>query len=214
MKKIYHRKIMTQEQSLNFVAIDFETANYRWDSVCACGVTVVENGKIVNKSGWLVRPENLYFHPEHIRLHGITANDVVNKPRFSELWRDGLSTQLQGKILVAHNATFDLNVLEKVLSLYQIPFPFISGLCTVQVARRVWRLSDYRLNTLANYLQLDLQHHNAESDAYACAKILLRACETTNSKSIPQLCHNLQLEYYLPKISRSAQEYQQKNRFI
>ena len=61
--------------SLNFTAIDFETANEQRASVCAVGLTTARDNQIVDVQSWLVRPPgDLRFTNTHI--HGIDANDV------------------------------------------------------------------------------------------------------------------------------------------
>ncbi|MDF3024853.1 MAG: polymerase epsilon subunit-like 3-5 exonuclease, partial [Alphaproteobacteria bacterium] len=50
--------------------------------------------------------------------------------------------------------------------------------CTVNVARSKWpELANHKLNTVSKHLNIELNHHDAASDAHACANIYLRACE-------------------------------------
>ena len=50
------------------------------------------------------------------------------------------------------------------------------SLCSVKLAKAVWpQLGSHRLNILADYFKLELDHHDALSDARACAEITLRA---------------------------------------
>jgi DNA polymerase-3 subunit epsilon len=46
---------------------------------------------------------------------------------------------------------------------------------TVQVARRQWSIFPTKLNLVCGRLGIPLDHHEALSDASACAEILLRA---------------------------------------
>ena len=47
--------------------------------------------------------------------------------------------------------------------------------CTVVLARRTWRMPKNDLATLARFIDFKLNHHEAGSDAEACARILLAA---------------------------------------
>ena len=78
-------------------------------------------------------------------------------------------------ILVAHNAPFDLSVLSKCLRAYGIDWhPTVPYACTCQMSRRLLpQLCNHRLNTLCDYLDLQLDHHHAGSDSRACGEILL-----------------------------------------
>ena len=46
---------------MNFVAIDFETADYQRDSACAVALVRVESGKIVAREHRLIRPPRRTF---------------------------------------------------------------------------------------------------------------------------------------------------------
>jgi DNA polymerase-3 subunit epsilon len=87
---------------------------------------------------------------------------------------DQLATQLAGKLVIAHNASFDTNVIVRSCFRYGIDIPDANTACTVALARKAWPgLPAYRLNVVAEYLGIDLIHHDAESDAHACAQIAL-----------------------------------------
>jgi DNA polymerase-3 subunit epsilon len=77
----------------DFVAIDFETADYGADSACAVGLVRVRNGAIAEQAMRLIRPprERFMFTP----IHGIIWKMVCGAPLFSEVWRE-LSPLLEG----------------------------------------------------------------------------------------------------------------------
>lgn len=160
---------------MRYAAIDFETANYDADSACAVGLVVVENGRIVDRATHLIRPPSRNFTFTHI--HGITWNDVREAQTFAGVWSD-LRERLQGsQFLAAHNAPFDRGVLSACCNTWRIfdePPPFV---CSVQVARRTWRIFPTKLPNVCAHLGIDLAHHQADSDAEACARIMMAAIE-------------------------------------
>ena len=89
------------------------------------------------------------------------------------LW-ELLRPLLDKGVLCAHNAVFDLGVLGKCLRDYGIDWkPAAEYVCTCQMGRRLLpQAENHRLNTLAELLDLPLQHHNALSDTKACAGLL------------------------------------------
>ncbi len=156
-----------------FVALDFETADRGRDSACAIGLVRVENGQLTHRSHDLIRPPRSQFEFTHI--HGIGWLDVVNAPTFGQLWPN-LWAILQGaEFIAAHNATFDRGVLYACCDAHQIQRPQQPFLCTVQLARRVWRLRPTKLPNVCDFLGIELQHHQALSDAEACARIVMAA---------------------------------------
>ena len=162
---------------MNWVAIDFETANAKYSSACALGIAIVENGRIIKRASWLIRPPELYFKSYNTFIHGITAEDVKDKPQFNELWND-FRPFLEGKTVIAHNASFDMGVLRHLLDESGIPYPEVHYFCTRVLAKKVWpTLNSYRLNMISAHFGISLKHHDAEEDAVACAEISLRCCD-------------------------------------
>lgn len=138
----------------------------------AIGVCIVENGVILREHYSLVNPEES-FDDFNIRLTGITPAMAAEAPTFAELWPT-LGPILRSGLLIAHNAQFDMSVLSKCLRAYRIPCSDITEYaCTCRMGKRVvpW-MPNHRLDTMCTELGIDLNHHNAGSDARACAEIL------------------------------------------
>jgi DNA polymerase-3 subunit epsilon len=153
-----------------FVAIDFETANYGNDSACAVGLIRVEDTEIVERKVCLIRPPRNWF--TNTRVHGITWNDVANQPTFAELWPELQPLLAGAKFLAAHNAMFDRFVLLACCQTAQVSMPPQRFLCTMQLARKAWKLFPTKLPDVCAHLGLSLKHHDAGSDAEACARIV------------------------------------------
>jgi DNA polymerase III subunit epsilon len=198
---------------MNFVAIDFETANEKRSSACALGLVVVTDGVIVEKLSWLIRPPELYFNPYNTYIHGITKKDVIDKPEFDQLWVT-LREYLEGKTIVAHNASFDLSVLRSILDTYNIPYPELRYFCTVTIAKNVWPdLLNHRLNSVAQRLGLKFKHHDAVEDAFVAAEIVRIACRELNVSSLEVLAKELQISngHLFPGGYRSGSSYTPKS---
>jgi DNA polymerase III subunit epsilon len=162
-----------------FAAIDFETADYGRDSACAVAVIVADKGKVVEKVSTLIRPPRKDFL--FTWLHGISWKDVEKKPAFGPLW-----SRLQGlfygvEFIAAHNASFDRGVLHACCAMEGIEPPAHRFLCTMKLARRLWNLYPTKLSDVCRHFGFPLKHHDAESDALACASIVLEA----SAKGIP-----------------------------
>ncbi len=162
---------------MKYAVFDVETPNARNDRMSSIALAIVEEGRITERFYTLINPET-YFNAFNISLTGITPEDVASAPNFREVWKT-LEPMLDGAVLVAHNAPFDLGVLSKCLSSYGIRWKCrASYVCTCQMARRILpQLPSKRLNSLCDYFSIELDHHNAESDTNACAQILLRYIE-------------------------------------
>ena len=176
---------------MDFIAIDFETANNDRSSICSAGIAIVKNGNLVDSKYWLIRPGKLWFHPFNVSIHGITEDDVKDKPQFGEIWREMLP-YLSGTVVLAHNASFDMGCIREVLNEYDIEYPSFDYSCTRNLAKKAFPgLISYSLSAVADYLGVDFSHHHAEQDAMACAVIALRICDLCKSKSIYELAGHL-----------------------
>lgn len=158
---------------MNFLAIDFETANYYRDSACAVGLVRIENNKIVESFSYLIKPPSSWFVFTYI--HGLTWEDVRDKPTFGELWPVIYPLFQDVDFLVAHNSSFDRGVLKACCKTYNIDFPEIPFRCTVQLSRKIWNIHPTKLNIVCEHFGIPLNHHDALSDTMACAEIMIRA---------------------------------------
>ncbi|MBM4320481.1 MAG: 3'-5' exonuclease [Deltaproteobacteria bacterium] len=158
-----------------FVAIDFETADEGRDSACAVALVRVEQGRIVERTTRLICPPRRTFLFSYI--HGITWQKVAGEPPFAEVW-PSLVPLLEGaQFLAAHNAGFDRAVLQSCCQRAGLTPPRLPFECTVQLARRTWSLRPTKLPDVCHFLGIPLQHHDAASDAEACARIVVAAAE-------------------------------------
>lgn len=173
---------------MNFTVIDFETANSKRASACALGIVKVQNGKIVDKKDWLIRPNDMLFNGMNISIHGIRPKDVINKPEFNDLYNLFFKPYLENQLVIAHNASFDVSVLRNSLDLYSIPYPTFDYLCTVKIAQKVWpELLNHKLNTLSDFFNFEFKHHDALDDCLACANIMIEALKKCNCSSANEL---------------------------
>ena len=75
--------------------------------------------------------------------------------------------------LVAHNAGFDRAVLRACCAKAGLPMPPLRFKCTVKWSRRTFDLPRANLPTVSEHLGIELDHHQALSDAEACARIMM-----------------------------------------
>jgi DNA polymerase-3 subunit epsilon len=160
---------------MNFVAIDFETATGFQHSACAVGIVSVENGIIVEEFHALIQPPDNEYWWRNINVHGIQPSDTIQAPTFDEIYPE-LRKRLYGKKVVAHNEAFDRNVMIKSMGYYQLDYQDL-GLpnrweCTVKIYRAKG-FASAKLEICCNVMGIKLNHHEALSDARACAKLYM-----------------------------------------
>lgn len=150
----------------DFVAIDFETAKGK--SPCQIGMAIVRDGQIVETVNRLIRPEGNDYSQYNIAVHHITPSMTANAPDFRSVWNDILF-YFEDSYIVAHNARFDIGVLEFTLRTLDLPLPHILGyICTCDLNNR----ESLEL-ACARYGIALSNHHDGEDDAINCAKLYL-----------------------------------------
>jgi DNA polymerase III subunit epsilon len=157
----------------SFTAIDFETAQGMRNSICQVGLVRVEDGIITAEIDLLVQPPNNYYWWRFTQIHGIDAKKTASSPTFDLIWPQ-IEPYINGQIVVAHNGIlFDFPVLEHTLAYYGMFTPYYDKICTYRIYRK-------GLAQLCNIHDIPLNHHDALSDARACAELYRRSLEAEN----------------------------------
>lgn len=187
---------------MNFTAIDFETANAQRSSACAIGLAMVEDGKLYETRHFLIKPTPYYFNGINTSIHGIRAETVADAQTFEELWQK-LKPYLENRMIIAHNAAFDMSVLRYSLDAYGLLYPELEYACSLVLARKLLPGRDrYNLAALSASFGIPLQHHQAESDATACAQIVLKLAEQQGTYCMHRLV--AQAKYRVGWIQQSS----------
>lgn len=180
---------------MDFVSLDFETATESRCSICQIGITIVKNSGIIENKAWLVKPEGNRYSLFNTMIHGITPKDTENSPSFPEIWPE-ISSYLNGNIVVAHNASFDMYVLKESLEHYSLPWPNFQYYCSCRLARCINPdLGCYTLRNVCAFYKIPLlKHHSADCDSEACARIFLKEIEDAAISDISELATKYKYE--------------------
>ena len=172
---------------MDFVAIDFETANEDRGSACEIGLVRFSNGQVVDRFQSLIYQD--YFSPFNVSLHGITERHVAQAPVFDEVWVEAEAFIGEAPLL-AHNAGFDISVLYRSLERKVIRNTH-SYFCSMVMSRRMLDISYFGLPGVTEYLGIDYpMNHRADSDAEAAGKV---ANALMVEKSVDSLHHLAEL---------------------
>ncbi len=158
-------------QSPSFIALDFETSDFKKNSACAIGMVKIKDHAIVETFYSLIRPPSKYIR--FTEVHGLTWNMLCDSANFGSAWPQ-INDFIQGASgFIAHNASFDRGVLYGSCEHYQLNPPPLPFYCTLKASRAHFGLKKNSLSDVCTLLNIPLEHHNALSDATACAKIFL-----------------------------------------
>lgn len=156
-----------------FVVVDVETTGLSPRQ----GARVVEIALVeVNTAGEIVDTWSTLLDPEvdtgPVHVHGISNTQVSGAPRFADII-DEVASRLSGKIVVAHNAPFDVRFLASEFERAGARVPEWPTLCTLRLSQRLFPGQPANLAAVADRLGTSLHpSHAALDDAIATAEVL------------------------------------------
>ncbi len=183
--------------SLDFVAIDFETANSFRGSACAVGLVRVTDGAVVDRQMRLIKPVTrdwnpkrsplkLLFDPFNVSIHGLTHADVKDASPWHQAW-PGILDYTAGLPLVAHYAAFDMGVIRDALVADGDDWPTLDYLCTVILSRVTYDIPSHSLPYVAQAAGVAFdedRYHQADYDAELSARILIEIAHRHGASTI------------------------------
>lgn len=159
-----------------FVVFDLETTGLNcapggaMDKIIEVGAVKIKDGQICEKfSTFVACPVKLSI--EIVRLTGITDEMLVGAPDIKDVVADFYKFA-SGCYLVGHNVQFDY----KFMRYYGEAEGYLfdqKQYDTVTFSQEMLRLSNYKLNTVAEHFGFSFNHHRAYDDAFVTAKIFM-----------------------------------------
>lgn len=163
------------EMSNKIIALDVETATRYPNSLCQISLILVANPPVSLFTS-LIQPPDNEFDDHIIRIHGIHPDMTKDVPTLEQVW-PLIKSFLDGSNLVAHNASFDRNVISKSLGYYSIEMPKYSWDCTYQATgKKLLEACKEHSVSIDN-------HHDSAFDALACARLYSGLNKSSNTLS-------------------------------
>lgn len=154
----------------DYVVLDFETTGLRPgdDQIIQVGAVKYINHERVGLMNQLVNPLRA-ISPRITSLTGITNESVSKKPSIGTVIHE-LLLFIGDLPIVAHNASFDMGFLYALEHLAEIPRYAVID--TLKLARKVIiQTPNHKLTTLAQFLEIEHNAHDALGDCLATAQI-------------------------------------------
>jgi DNA polymerase-3 subunit epsilon len=151
------------DDQTEYIVIDTETTGlYKKDRIVEIACVVFKNGKMLEEWSTLINPSR-DVGPTHI--HKITPSMVSIAPTFSQISNDFLRL-LSGRVVVCHNASFDVRMLKQEFERIAIDVDFGNPFCTMIAARQTLPSGLDSLSEACKELGIQLEGvHSALGDA-------------------------------------------------
>jgi DNA polymerase-3 subunit epsilon len=162
--------------SVEFALFDFETTGLSpayGHRVCEVACLRIRGGAEMGRFESLVDPGRP-VSPGAFYVNGITSDMLVGAPAFHAI-SDPLLALMDGAVLVAHNAPFDLGFLAAELEIARLLPPQGPVVDTLALARRAYSFARYSLPAMASALEVDTgPSHRAMGDVWTTFQVLDR----------------------------------------
>ena len=124
--------------------------------------------------------------PGPVHVHRLTRQRLAGSPTFPDIAAE-LAGLLEGRTLVAHNASFDHGFLDAEFIRAGAESPTKQRLCTVALSRRLeLDVPNHKLGTLAAHWQVRQRNaHDAYDDALVLTEVFARSAALADSLRLP-----------------------------
>lgn len=169
-----------------WVVVDVETSGLKASRdrvLSVAALTVDDHGRIGRELSTLVNPG---CDPGPVHIHKLTPQRLAGAPRFEDI-APQLMDMLDGRTMVAHNASFDHGFLKLESMRAGLDMPTKQRLCTVALSRRLQLdTPNHKLATLAAHWKvLQSNAHDAYDDARVLAQIFTHSSRLARSLDLP-----------------------------
>ena len=197
----------TQDCSLDdeFVCFDIETTGLKVsrEAITEIGAVVLSHGEVKDRFQTFVNP-NRRLTPEIIGLTGITDEMLKDAPQLKEALTAFLEF-VDGRPLSAHNAEFDIGFIREGCRKVGLEFhpTYVDSLILAQ--NLLPQLGKYKLDIVADALDLPaFNHHRASDDAATVGYMLIPFWKMLRERGITTLQGvNPEMEKLRPQGSKS-----------
>ncbi len=168
-------------QQHEYLVLDVETTSFTKTEFRIIEIALI----VINAKGERLKSWHSLVNPEckvtFTKVHGLTDEDVKNAPKFINL-ASYIANELQNRILVGHNISYDYGVLKSEFARIGIKMPSLPRICTLQMCYDLeLPLENVTLSTVRKELEIpEGLAHSALHDTAATTAVfasLLRLYE-------------------------------------
>lgn len=160
------------------VALDVETTGLdpKIDRICEIALLKIKEEIIVEKFISLINPE-MENPPIKFPVNEIKYDDVKDAPFFRDV-AEKIYNFMKDKIILCHNANFDIPFIKKEFERCRYEFPKIKIIDTYLIAKKFFNFESNSLDYISNFFGIErIWKHRAEDDAKAAFEIFKLFCK-------------------------------------
>jgi len=175
------------EAPLVFVDLEMTGLDATTDRVLEICLERVRGGVVEGRLHTLVRPETRSEGDAvgNVHVHGIDAAALEAAPTFAVI-ADQVEALLEGAVLIAHGASWDVAFLRAETARAGRPLPIAHYVDTLTLSRRTFAFEKHSLDALRRHFGLDAARaHRADADV-AALRVVWEKCVEALTPSTPR----------------------------
>lgn len=172
---IEEQNLVSPSDDLEYVAFDVETTGFnKSDRIVEIGFVTFKNGQVLEEWSTLLNPLR---DVGKSNIHGISASMVSAAPLFEDVVND-IFRIINGRVLVAHQFSFDARMLAQELNRLEVEGDLGKGFCTMIASRNLLPETPSTLEATCEALGImSLDAHSALGDARMTMQIFQHLLE-------------------------------------
>ncbi|MFJ4976776.1 DEDDh family exonuclease [Streptomyces coeruleorubidus] len=167
-----------------YAVVDVETTGLaRDDRIISAAVYRLDaRGEVEDHWYTMVNPER---DPGPVWIHGLTSEALEGAPLFPDIAEE-FTARLQGRVLVAHNAVFDWQMIAREYARAKCEAPVRQRLCTIALSKELGLpLPNHKLESLAAHFGVvQRRAHHALDDARVLAEAFRPSLRTAAANGV------------------------------
>ncbi|MEA1915048.1 MAG: 3'-5' exonuclease [Campylobacterota bacterium] len=182
--KVSLKTVSTLIQDQVFCVVDIETNGGKPNSaqIIELGAVKYQNGQIIDQYESLVYAKEIPLYIQEVT--GIIPKMLEDAPPLKTVLEE-FKIFLEDDVFVAHDVKFDYKYISHSFEMNDLGKLNNRSLCTIDLAKKVFKSEKYGLSTLKELLEINIDnHHRALSDALSSTEILDKALNKIDKEVI------------------------------
>ncbi|WP_239748942.1 MULTISPECIES: exonuclease domain-containing protein [unclassified Mammaliicoccus] len=180
----------------DIAVLDFETMNEYTNSPCEIAISLIKDLKISEEFSTYINPPNNKYSLSNAKIHKISKEVILNSPTFENIYPKIISLIESAQIVIAHNANFDISVLNSTIETCNLEKQNFIYIDSVNLFKYFHGNISVSMDSLCDLYNIDkTKLHSAKYDVHSLSTILIKLAKFQETSSVLELIQSMKKQY-------------------
>ncbi|WP_249027479.1 3'-5' exonuclease [Staphylococcus muscae] len=180
----------------DIAVIDFETMNEHTNSPCQVAISLIKDLSVEYIYNSYINPPNNFYSQENANIHQIPKEVILTAPSFDSIFDKIEKLLNESFFVVAHNANFDISVLNHTANTYNLTPKNFLYIDSVNIFKYFHQNISVSMNSLCDIYNIEKSGlHSAKYDVEALSKLLISLMKNEGFSSFLELIQSMKTQY-------------------